>query len=498
MRNPVVLREAPAKAKSTKNDFLNEDQRKELKKMLVEKYSKLYGLSNPSVVVEEVSRFFQANPQLNQKALGQLEMAIKKAMIAQRSKAVAKAPVEAKVSTQSEQPVHFQVQNQAEMNEAIPQNRMAQAMKDVLDFDDLKDEEWDKIGVYQAYILRQEKDLEKKRKQLEQKAIRAQLGHQIKEKQCKEGDLKNEHLSYVNLESVQYERHLKHQETVAGQKNKEKKDLFDMQTKMVQARNSQLTKEKNIQDEIDRKIMDSIDADLAKQREVQKMRAEAKRQEMVRVRGENEARKQYKKAEEDKDRKEDIELQRLANELAQDMENQRAAEIKAKADKIQQMMAIGDTAIQSQKLRAMEEEKKLLDYIDRKNRLIEMKDKRIKEREKENKVKYQEILNLQVNERNNKLKTEKDYIREQAALWKQEEDYYNKFNEGKAVAQKADNEEYRKLLDQQVKDKADKKKKSNGVSAPDEEATKALLLEQIRNLELQHEILNEQLKSDLD
>ena len=96
------------------------------------------------------------------------------------------------------------------------------------------------------------------------------------------------------------------------------------------------------------------------------------------------------------------------------------------------------------------------------------------------------------------MKTEKDYIREQAALWKQEEDYYNKFNEGKAVAQKADNEEYRKLLDQQVKDKADKKKKGNGVSAPDEEATKALLLEQIRNLELQHEILNEQLKSDLD
>jgi hypothetical protein len=493
MKNPVVLREAPAKATAPKGDFLNDDQRKELKKLLIEKYTKLYGLCNPAVVVEEVNKFFQTTAQVNQKALTQLENVIKKAMLSHKSKAMVKPPLEAKKEVQATPTVQFP-EAQDEATQCAPAPRIPQAMKDCAEFEGLRDDEWDNIGVYQAYILRQEKELERKRKQLEQKAVRAQLGQQVREKGEKEVDLRTEHLSYVNLENMQHDRHLKHQEAIAMQKMKEKKDLFDMQTKMIQSRNTQLNKEKKIQDEIDRKIMDSIETDLAKQRELQQLRAEAKRQEMVRVRGENDTRKQQKLDEEERDRKEDMELQRLANELAQDMENQRTAEIKAKADKIQQMMAIGDSAIQTQKLRAMEEEKKLLDYIARKNRLIEMKDKRIKEREKENKAKYQEILNLQMNERNDKLKSEKGYIREQATLWKQEEEYYNKFNETKAVAQKAGNEEYRKLLDQQVKEKEAKKKKSTGVHPPDEEATKALLLEQIRNLDLQNEILNEQLK----
>lgn len=493
MKNPVVLRDAPAKTKAPKGDFLNDDQRKELKKLLIEKYTKLYGLCNPAVVLEEVNKFFQNTAQVNQKALAQLETAIKKAMLAHKSKAVAKAPVEAPKETKAVP--QFQ-EVPAETNESAPAPRVPQALKDCLEFEGLRDDEWDHIGVYQAYILRQEKELERKRKQLEQKAVRAQLGQQVREKGTKEGELRAEHQSYVNLENMQHERHLKHQEAVAAQKMKEKKDLFDMQTKMIQARNTQLNKEKKIQDEIDRKIMDSIEADMARQREVQQLRAEAKRQEMVRVRAENDARKQLKMSQEEQERKEEIELQRLANELAQDMENQRAAEIKAKADKIQQMMAIGDSAIQTQKQRAMEEEKKLLDYLERKNRLIEMKDKRIREREKENKVKYREILEMQMHERDGKLKSEKDYIREQAVLWKQEEEYYNKFNETKAVAQKAGYDEYRKLLDQQVKEKDAKKKKGNGLTPPDEEATKALLLEQIRNLELQHEILNEQLKAE--
>lgn len=496
MKNPVVLREAPPKPKETKANFLNEDQRKELRRVLTEKFTKLYGLCNPAAVAEEVNRFFQANQTINQKAIAQLENTIKKVMLAHKSKAQVKPTKDVKAETPTQQCPQFQVQNECEANQAAPTNTVPQALREAMDSEGLKDDEWDTIGIYQAYILKQEKELERKRKQLEQKAVRAQLGGQLREKAAKDADAKAEHESYVKLEQMQFERHLKHQEKTATDKAKEKKELFDMQTKMIDARNAQLSKEKRIQDEIDRKVMDSIETDLAKQRELQMLRAEAKRQEMTRVRAENDARKQAKKAEEDKERKEEIELQRLANELAQDLENQRNAEIKAKADKIQRMMAVGDTAIQTQKQKAMEEEKKLLEYVERKNRLIELKDKRIKEREKENKQKYQEVLGLQMKEREDKLRAEKEYIREQAVLWKQEEEYYQKFNETKNCTQKAGNEEYRKLLDQQIREKEAKQKKRTGVAAPDEEATKALLLEQIRNLELQHQIVNEQLKAD--
>lgn len=41
-----------------KNDFLNKDQRKELKKMLIEKFVKIYGLSNPKAVKDLIDTFF--------------------------------------------------------------------------------------------------------------------------------------------------------------------------------------------------------------------------------------------------------------------------------------------------------------------------------------------------------------------------------------------------------------------------------------------------------
>ncbi len=490
MRNPVVLRDVKPKQKEINDNFLNEAQRKELKKMLTEKYTKLYGLANPGLVAEEIERFFAATAQVNQKRLVELETNIKRLMIKHKSGEACKQKAEV-VKT----PPVVQVIDEAAGDEnRVPEKQMPTVMRNNPEFEGLQEDEWDNIGVYQAYILKQEKELERKRKQLEQKAIRSQLDHQVKEKERMANDTKEEHQSYVGMEQAQHERYLKNQQLAAEQREKQKKNIFDMQTKMIKARDQQLEKEKRLQDEIDKKIMDSVAADLAKQREVQALRAEAKRQEMERVRRENEVRRQKKQEMEAKERQEEIELQKLANELAQDLENQRAAEIKLKSDKIQMLMVVGDHAIKDQRAKTLEEERKLMEYMEKKNRLIEAKEKRIREKEKENKSKYREILDLQIQERDEKLKAERDYIREQAQLWKQETDYYTQFNETKAQTQKAGLEEHKKLLDQQAKEKDEKRKKAKSPPLPDEEQVKALMLEQIRNLEIQNEILNEQLK----
>lgn len=56
-----------------KKDFLNQDQRKELKKMLIEKFTKMYGLSNPKAVKDSIEHFFKTTKNLNAKELLKLE-----------------------------------------------------------------------------------------------------------------------------------------------------------------------------------------------------------------------------------------------------------------------------------------------------------------------------------------------------------------------------------------------------------------------------------------
>ena len=159
----------------------------------------------------------------------------------------------------------LEIAEENQNEEKCPTNICKQTVNS--EFGELENEEWDNVGVYQTYILKQEKELEQKKKKLEQKAIRAQLNNQVLEKEAKINDLKAEKMSYVDLEKQQCQRYLQHQKETLQMKEDEKKEIFNMQTKMIQARNAQLEKKKKLQDEIDKKIMNSIQADLAKKRE---------------------------------------------------------------------------------------------------------------------------------------------------------------------------------------------------------------------------------------
>lgn len=48
-----------------KDDFLNKEQRKELKRILLDKFVKIYGLSCPKVVKEIVDDFFRSKKKIN-------------------------------------------------------------------------------------------------------------------------------------------------------------------------------------------------------------------------------------------------------------------------------------------------------------------------------------------------------------------------------------------------------------------------------------------------
>jgi len=60
-----------------KRNFLNPYQREELRKRLTEKFTKLYGLSDPGMVKEVVDQFFNNNSEINAGNLNGLESTIK-------------------------------------------------------------------------------------------------------------------------------------------------------------------------------------------------------------------------------------------------------------------------------------------------------------------------------------------------------------------------------------------------------------------------------------
>lgn len=70
---------------ATRKNFLNPYQREELRKRLTEKFTKLYGLSDPGMVKECVDQFFSNNSEINATNLSKLETNIKASSLKSRS-----------------------------------------------------------------------------------------------------------------------------------------------------------------------------------------------------------------------------------------------------------------------------------------------------------------------------------------------------------------------------------------------------------------------------
>ena len=76
---------------------MNPAQRNELKKMLIEKFTKIYGLSNPKVVKDLVEDFFASKQNVNAKEILKLEEKVKQESL--KYKSITTKPKETKMSS---------------------------------------------------------------------------------------------------------------------------------------------------------------------------------------------------------------------------------------------------------------------------------------------------------------------------------------------------------------------------------------------------------------
>ena len=466
-----------------KSNFLNADQRKELKRRLTEKFTKIYGLCNPGRVKEIIENFFADNSQLNSQKLAELENFIKKDALKYKSLAKKKSEVQ----EPPQEPLESQLSHEPE-----PQQSHQQSVSDDMDE---KDDHHDSVGMYQALMLKQEQELAKQRKILQQKAIKTQLDSQIQEKNKKMEKVKFEHSSYVNAENKML---MKHKEKAAEEEKRrkaEKEHLKEMQLKAIEERNRQLEQEKLKEKQLEDKIVGCLQEDLSRQKQLQILRAEEKKKEMHQLMIENEERKRKREEAERKNRQEEIELQKLANDVQDEIERRRMNQQQQKHDKIQQLLSVGEKVVKTQQDKNQLEEQKIQKYHDKKNREAEKKEKRMKELELANRNKYKDFLDQQIKEKEVKMKGQEDYVREQADIWKRGDQVYSGIDLKNKENTKVCMKQYKEDLERQIKEKEEREKKKKQQEKPNEELMKLNLLTKIQELDIKKRVLADQLNN---
>ena len=141
------------------------------------------------------------------------------------------------------------------------------------------------------------------------------------------------------------------------QKVQFEKEMRDLQKKEIDERKQF---ERDQEKTLDYHILNKIKDELEKETQKQKKEREDKRKDMRQVMIENEKRKKKMMDLESQQRAEDIELQKMAIALAQEMEEEKARQLKARSDKIQALITVSQDKVQDivDKNRAMDQRNK--------------------------------------------------------------------------------------------------------------------------------------------
>ena len=344
-----------------KQSFLNEDQKADLKKKMVERYSKQFGKENSEQVRAEIEAFFKSDADINSTSIFFLESRLRKQFGEQKAKQADGRPAAAQpYSSQSqERPLptpqeqrtprldiaESQVLSATETQRHNPVSKSdtdfklpslnKQQLMEMQHINWKNDEEkWGTLYKYNAYVYKQEQRLERLRAQHKMQAVRNHLEEQVREK---ERERQKEREKQVSFNSRDNE--LKQIEKANDDRKKEHlkaKIEFQRDMRQRQMEDNRLKREREEQAEKLRQelAIQKIKEEVAQDKNEQEDLKKKKLDEMKRVMAENEDRKVIMAREKERERLEDIDLQRKATEQAIELDRQRQAGIKAKADRL--------------------------------------------------------------------------------------------------------------------------------------------------------------------
>lgn len=350
-----------------RKDFFNESQRGDLKRKMMDRYAKQFGKSNKDIIKQEIDQFFDNGAEVNSSSIYFLQQKLQKMFAKEadekpkRSSTVeaqgsrTKTPTAVQPSTDRREAVavsqpgieHLQSQVISEGDTTngqrtavsqndfrLPQLSRAKMMEKQPIAWKNEEEKWGTIYKYNAYIFKQEQKLERLRAQHKMQGMRGQLEEQVREKERMKQREKEQQLSFLTLNTQL--KDLEKQNNGFKDQHRKDKAIFEREMRQKQMAENRAKREREEKEERDMQALTTqkIKEELKEEKEEAEDLKKRRLDEMRRVMAENEERKIIMTQIRENERLEDVELQRKAVELGEELERQRVAEFKAKADRI--------------------------------------------------------------------------------------------------------------------------------------------------------------------
>jgi hypothetical protein len=334
-----------------KTNFLNAQQREDLKKKMLERFNKQFGKKYSEIVQEEIDYFFSSGADVNTPNITILENRIK-GKISRTAELVKESNSnqqgEDSGNNYNTQPVvpgngilqsELVTSSQPELK--LPTlGRLSKVQMSAVQNIDFKNEEekWGTIWKYNNLVYAQEQKMQKMKAAKKVEKMKKELDEQIREKERRRQKELEEQTSFLNLNrkvtDIERQKEENRKELV------KQKILFSKDMRQVQMRENEQKRrlKSDLEKQRDELTMQKIKEELAReQQEVVDLRNQ-KLEEMRRVMQENEERKIIMAQEKENERLENIELQKKAIEISEELERKRAAEFKARSDRISNIM----------------------------------------------------------------------------------------------------------------------------------------------------------------
>merc|ERR1712183_941078 len=325
-------------------------------------------------------------------------------------------------------------------------------------------DEWAKVSKYNYYMFKQEEQLAQMRRANKMVSMRHQLDEQIKEKNRIKGIENAQEQSYIHGETTIRGIEAKRENAKTNlhkEKVKFEKEMRDRQMKEIQQRKEfEVAQEKTL----DAYILSKIKEELAREQQKQALDKQVKQEEMKKVMMENEARKKKLTDQQAMERQEDIELQQKAIKLAEDLEAQRAKDLKMRSDRIQALISVSEDKVKDIANKNLEMDMRNKRYQELRERCLQKKTR--KEDEKE------------------RLGVEKARMNEQADLWKTDCQKFSTFNNEREAEKHRIMQDYKGNLVDQMEIRKNMDKKLRCDMNPNEREMNKELLNKIESIDL--------------
>lgn len=350
-----------------KKDFFNEAQRGDLRRKMMDRYVKQFGKCNKEGIKQEIDQFFDNGAEVNSSSIYFLQQKLQKMFPKgdtdqpKRSSTVevqaprTKTPREIQPISDrrnevamSQPKVEYLESQVISEGETVNNQRTAQSQNDfrlpalskqkMMERQPIAwkndEEKWGTIYKYNAYIYKQEQKLERLRAQHKMQGMRNNLEEQVREKERQKQREKEQQLSFLTLNKQL--KDLEKQNEGHKDQHKKAKAIYEreMRQRQIAENRAKRDREERVEKDIQALTTQKIKEELVQEKEEAEDLKQRRLEEMRRVMAENEDRKIIMAEIRERDRQEDVDLQRKAVEVGEELERQRIAEFKTKADRI--------------------------------------------------------------------------------------------------------------------------------------------------------------------